>query len=177
MAATGLNWNRTWIGYFVTAGGHLGVAGTSSTWARLWNINNSASSFTFTSRTYSFGPGVGGSGGGGLVVVFNLGNVANLEGMKLGQGGWSFNLDIPATRVAEYKRIYNGIKNIQTIYGIAGIPEFIEDLYKTIVLGNGPKIIMKDLSIGVSASLTNSYESSIDVHQIWGASGGYIEDL
>ncbi|MFN8344185.1 MAG: hypothetical protein U0X91_04240 [Spirosomataceae bacterium] len=172
-----LNLDRTWIGYFVEAGGHLGVAGTTSTWARVWNVNNSARSFTFVSRSYSFGPGLGGSGGGGLVLVFNLGAVWKLEEVKLGQGGWSLNLDIPVTRLAKYKQIYNAVKTAQTIYGVAGIPEFIDEIYKSVVLGNGPKIVMKDLTVGVNASLTNSWEGTIDVRQHWGAEGSYQENV
>lgn len=175
--ATGLDLNRTWIGYFIQVGGHLGVAGTSSVWARVWNVNNSARSFTFTSRSYSFGPGLGGSGGGGLVAVFNLGNAAKMEDMKLGNGGWSLNLDIPATKLTKYKQIYSAIKTTQTIYAVAGIGEFIAELYESIVLGNGAKIITKDLTLGLSASLTNSYEGTIDVKQLWGSGGLYLEDL
>ncbi|MCP1385576.1 hypothetical protein [Runella salmonicolor] len=175
--APGLNLDRTWIGYFIEAGGHLGVAGTSSTWARVWNVNNSARSFTFTSRAYSFGPGLGGSGGGGLVVVFNLGVIANLEGTKLGKGGWSLNLDIPVTRLTKYKQIYSTIKTAQTIYGVTGIPEFIDEMYKSIILGNGAKVVMKDLTVGLQAALINNWEGTIDVRQHWRADGGYEENL
>ncbi len=175
--ATGLNLDRTWIGYFIQSGGQLAVAGTSSVWAKVWNVNNSARSFTFISRSYSFGPGLGGSDGGGLVAIFNLGNPANLENMRLGNGGWSLNLDIPATRLAKYKQIYGAIKTTQTIYAVAGIGEFIAELYESIVLGNGAKIVTKDLTLGLNASLTNSYEGTIDVKQLWGSGGLYLEDV
>ncbi|MEZ4905199.1 MAG: hypothetical protein R2822_27335 [Spirosomataceae bacterium] len=113
--ATGLNLDRTWIGYFIQSGGHLAVAGTSSVWARVWNVNNSARSFYFYKPLLLIWTGLGGSGGGGLVAIFNLGNPANLENMRLGNGGWSLNLDIPATRLAKYKQIYGAIKTTQTI--------------------------------------------------------------
>ncbi len=155
---------RTWGGFAVRASGQFVFAGKTSYSGAVWNLGNTDNRCTFVSRVSTFGLGLGGEVELNLIFFFNLGIIANAEGMDIGTGG-SIGFSLPVTKLGTLGKTLQGTyKLYKSMSEYTDLLATAADAYKAVSTGK-PYIYIAPVgsSVGVYAGATYGVGGSVDL--------------